>query len=83
MLVVTSLALLWLIILAIDGRAGEQITGAVRANVSTNGSALRQLTDSAEHVTRSAWEMSFLYGPLMTFGAVAAILLVVMNRSSK
>jgi hypothetical protein len=83
MLVATSLALLWLVILTIDGRAGEQITQAVKTNVSTNGSAMRQLTDSAEHVTRSAWEMSFVYGPLMTFAAVAAVLLVVMNRTTK
>ncbi len=44
---------------------------------------MTQFTDSAGHVTRSAWEMSFIYGPLMTFGAVAAILLVVMNRSDQ
>jgi hypothetical protein len=83
MLVATSLALLWLIILAIDARAGEHITQAVKTNVSTNGSAMRQLTDSAGHVTRSAWELSFIYGPLMTFAGVAAILLLVMNRSTK
>jgi hypothetical protein len=83
MLVATSLVLLWLIILAIDGRASAQIAGAVKTSVSTNGGAMRQISDSATHVTRSAWEMSYLYGPLMTFGAVAAILLVVMNRASK
>ena len=83
MLVATSLALLWLIILAIDGRAGEQITQAVTTNVSTNGSAMRQLRDSAGHVTRSAWEMSFIYGPLMTFAAVSAVLLLIMNRTTK
>jgi hypothetical protein len=83
MLVATSLVLLWLIILAIDGRASAQIASAMKTSVSTNGGAMRQLSDSATHVTRSAWEMSYLYGPLMTFGAVAAILLVVMNRASK
>ena len=83
MLVATSLALLWLIILAIDGRAAEQITQAVKTNVSTNGSAVRQLSNSAGHVTRSAWELTFVYGPLMTFAGVAAILLLVMNRSTK
>ena len=83
LLVATSLALLWLVILAIDERAAEQLTQAVKSNVSTNGNAMRQLTGSAGHVTRSAWELSFIYGPLMTFAAVSAVLLLIMNRTSK
>ena len=83
LLVATSLALLWLIILAIDGRAAEQLTQAVQTNVSSNGGAMRQLSNSAGHVTRSAWELTFIYGPLMTFAAVAAVLLLIMNRTTK
>lgn len=83
MFVATSLVLLWLIILAIDGRAGAQVVAAVRTSVATNGGAATQLTNTATHVTRSAWELSFIYGPLMTFAAIAAVLLLVMNRTTK
>jgi hypothetical protein len=83
LLVATSLVLLWLIILAIDARAGTQVVAAVKTGVATNGGVAAQLGDSASYVTRSAWELSFIYGPLMTFAAVAAVLLVVMNRATK
>jgi hypothetical protein len=42
-----------------------------------------ELTNTATHVTRSAWELSFIYGPLMTFAAVALVLVVVMTRTTK
>jgi hypothetical protein len=83
LLVATSLVLLWLIILAIDGRAGTQVAAAVKSGVATNGGVASQLSDSASYVTRSAWELSFIYGPLMTFAAIAAVLLFVMNRTTK
>ena len=82
-LAATSLVLLWLIILAIDGRAGAQVVAAVRTGVASNGGVATQLTDTATHVTRSAWELSFIYGPLMTFAAIAAVLLIVMNRTTR
>ena len=82
LLAATSLVLLWLIILAIDNRAAEQVTAAVKRSVATNGGVATQLTDTASHVTRSAWELSFIYGPLMTFGAVAAVLLFIMSRTT-
>lgn len=83
LLVATSLALLWLIILAIDARAGAQVVAAVKTGVATNGGVATELTNNARYVTRSAWELSFIYGPLMTFAAIAAVLLVVMNRTTK
>ena len=83
LLAATSLVLLWLIILAIDARAGEQVAHAVKTSVTSNGAVATQLTSTASHVTRSAWELSFIYGPLMTFAAVAVVLLVVMNRTTR
>jgi hypothetical protein len=83
LLAATSLVLLWLIILAIDRRAGAQVVDALRSSVATNGGVATQISDTASHVTRSAWELSFVYGPLMTFATVAAVLLVVMTRTSK
>jgi hypothetical protein len=83
MLIATSLVLLWLIILAIDERAGTQMLQAVQGGVSRNGGVATQLTNTATHVTRSAWELSFIYGPLMTFAAVALVLVVVMTRTTK
>ena len=82
MFVATSLVLLWLIILAIDGRAASQMAAAFRSNIAKNGGVAAQFSDSAGHVTRSVWELSYVYGPLMTFGAVAIVLVVVMTRTS-
>jgi hypothetical protein len=81
MFVAASLVLLWFIILAIDGRAGSQVAAAVKTGVASNGGVASQVTNTASHVTRSAWELSYVYGPLMTFGAVAAVLVVVMTRT--
>ena len=81
MFVATSLVLLWLIIVAIDGRAATQMAAAVKTGMATNGGVASQLSDTAGHVTRSVWELSFVYGPLMTFGAVAIVLVVVMTRT--
>ena len=83
LLVATSLVLLWLIILAIDGRAGAQVAAAMKTSVATNGGVAMQLSDTASHVSRSAWELSFIYGPLMTFAAVALVLVVVMKVTTK
>jgi hypothetical protein len=49
--------------------------------MATNGGVATQLGNSASHVSRSVWELSFVYGPLMTFGAVAIVLVVVMTRT--
>ena len=83
MLVATSLVLLWTIILAIDERAGTQVLQAVQSSVSRNGAAATEISNTATHITRSAWELSFIYGPLMTFAAVALVLVVVMTRTTK
>jgi len=83
MLVLTSLVLLWLIILAIDEHAGIEVVQAMKSGVSTNGAVAVGLSNTATHVTRSAWELSFIYGPLMTFAAVAVVLVVVMTRTTK
>ena len=40
---------------------------------------LRQLTQALDE---PVWELSFVYGPLMTFGAVAIVLVVVMTRTT-
>lgn len=81
MFVATSLVLLWLIILAIDGRAAGQMAAAVKTNIATNGGVATQFSNTASHVSRSVWELSYVYGPLMTFGAVAIVLVVVMTRT--
>ena len=81
MFVATSLVLLWLIIVAIDGRAATQMAAAVKTGMAANGGVASQLSNTAGHVTRSVWELSFVYGPLMTFGAVAIVLVVVMTRT--
>jgi hypothetical protein len=81
MFVATSLVLLWLIIVAIDGRAAGEVAAAVKTNVATNGGVATQFSNTAGHVTRSVKELSYVYGPLMTFGAVAIVLVVVMTRT--
>jgi hypothetical protein len=83
MLMATSLVLLWLIILAIDERAGTQMLQVVQGSVSRNGVMATEVTNTATHVTRTAWELSFIYGPLMTFAAVAIVLVVVMKATTK
>lgn len=81
MFVATSLVLLWLIIVAIDGRAATQMAAAVKTGMATNGGVATQFSNTAGHVTRSVVELSYVYGPLMTFGAVAIVLVVVMTRT--
>jgi hypothetical protein len=81
--VAISLVLLWFIILAIDERAGTQVLQAVQSGVSRNGAVAAEISNTATHVTRSAWELSFIYGPLMTFAAVALVLVAVMTRTTK
>lgn len=83
MFVATSLAVLWLIIVAIDDRAGELMVSAFRSGVSTNSGLAAQMSGNVSHVTRSVWELSFIYGPLMTFAAVALILVAVMTRTTR
>ncbi len=81
--VATSLVLLWLIILAIDERAGQQVAAAVTSGIARNGGVATQMTDTAGHVTRSVWELTFVYGPLMTFGLIAIVLVVILNRTTR
>ena len=83
MFAMTSLMLLWLIILMIDARAGAQLTAAVTTGMSTNGGLIAQFSNTVSHVTRSVWELSFIYGPLMTFGTIAIVLVIVMTRTSR
>lgn len=83
MFIATSLALLWLIILAIDERAGQQFAAAFKTGITDNGGMAMQIGKTASHVSRSAWELSFIYGPLMSFGLVAIVLVVVMNRTTR
>lgn len=83
MFVATSLVLVWLIIMAIDDRAGMLMMETVKSSISSNGVVATELTNTASHVTRSAWELSFVYGPLMTFAAIALVLVVVMTRTTR
>jgi hypothetical protein len=76
-----SLAALAIVVLLIDARAGEEATRFVKANAAASGGAAAQLQDGVTHVTRSAVELSYVYGPLMTFTIVAAVLLLVMVRT--
>ena len=80
--VATSLVLLWLIILAIDDRAGMLVMDAMKNGISNNGAVAAGFRDTATHVTRSVWELSFVYGPLMSFAAVALVLVAVMTRTT-
>lgn len=83
MFVATSLVLLWLIIMAIDDRAGMLMMETVKSGVSGNSVVATELTNTASHVTRTAWDLSFVYGPLMTFAAIALVLVVVMTRTTR
>ena len=83
MFAMTSLMLLWLIILMIDARAGAQLAAAVTRGMATNGGLVAQFSSTVSHVTRSVWEMSFIYGPLMTFGTIAIVLVIVMTRTTR
>ena len=83
MFVLTSLVMLWLIIVAIDDRAGMLMMETVKSGVSSNSAVATHLGSTASHVTRSAWELSYVYGPLMTFAAIALVLVVVMTRTTR
>ena len=81
--VATSLVLLWLIIMAIDDRAGVLVVESLRSSLVHNGAVANEFRNTATHVTRSVWELSFVYGPLMTFAAVALVLVAVMTRTTR
>ena len=83
LLAVTSLGVLWLIILMIDGNAGMHVARFFKTSASTNGGVAMQVSDNVSHVTRSVWELSYVYGPLMTFTVVGLVLVIVLTRSSK
>ena len=83
MFVATSLVLLWLIIMAIDDRAGLLVVDSLKTGMVHNGAVANEFRNTATHVTRSVWELSFVYGPLMTFAAVALVLLAVMTRTTR
>jgi hypothetical protein len=81
LLAAMSLTMLSLVILAIDARAGDQMARFVKTTVSANGGAAAQLHHGVSHAARSVSELSFVYGPLMTFTAVAFVLFVVLLRT--
>ena len=83
MFVATSLVLLWLIIMAIDDRAGVLVVDSLKTGIVHNGAVANEFRNTATHVTRSVWELSFVYGPLMTFAAVALVLVAVMTRTTR
>lgn len=68
------------IVMAIDSRSGEQLERLAHKGAA-NGGVVTQFGADITHVARSAWDLSYVYGPLMTFGAVAVVLLVAMTRS--
>lgn len=78
---VASLAALALIIVAIDRRAGDQMARFVATHVVGSGGAAIQLHNGVTHLTRSAWELSYVYGPLMTFTGIALVLVFFMVRT--
>ena len=81
LLAAMSLSMLCIVILAIDARAGDQMARFVTTTVSVNGGLAAQLHQSTSHAARSVSELSFVYGPLMTFTAVAAVLFFVLLRT--
>jgi len=81
--VATSLVLLWLIIMAIDDRAGVLVVDSLKTGLVHNGAVANEFRNTATHMTRSVWELSFVYGPLMTFAAVALVLVAVMTRTTR
>ena len=76
-----SIAALALVVLLIDARAGDEAARFVKANTTAGGGAAAQIQDGVAYVTRSTVELSYVYGPLMTFTVVAAVLLLVMVRT--
>ena len=76
----TSLMVLCAIIVTIDGRAGDQLARLVTKLAGSPGVAV-QLHDDVTHATRSAVELSHVYGPLMTFSGIALVLVLVMVRT--
>jgi hypothetical protein len=73
-----SLAVLCGIVLAIDAQGGNQVGRIMTKALASNGGAVASVHSSAMHVARSAWDLSYVYGPLMGFAAVALLLLLCM-----
>lgn len=77
----TSVAVLWAIIVTIDARAGDQLTRYLKTGISDSRGTAYQLQAGVSHASRSARELSFVYGPLMTFSGVAIVLVYLMIRT--
>lgn len=68
------------IVISIDSRAGDQLVRFASRNVAGQEGLALQLRENASLITRSAWDLSYVYGPLMTFTAVALVLLIFMLK---
>jgi hypothetical protein len=77
----TSLMVLCAIIVTIDGRAGDELARLATKHAADTGGVAVQLHDGVTHATRSAVELSHVYGPLMTFSGIALVLVLVMVRT--
>jgi hypothetical protein len=81
LLAAMSLAMLCVVVLAIDARAGDQMARFITTTASSNSGLAAQLHQNAAYAARSVSELSYVYGPLMTFSAVAAVLFLVLART--
>ena len=75
---ITSLAVLCAVLVLIDGQAGDQLGRVVTKSIATNGGVVAQVNGGVMYVARSAWDMSYVYGPLMAFAGVALALVLSM-----
>ena len=78
LIAVTSLAVLCTILLLIDGPAGDQLGRIMTKGVATNAGVVAQVHGGVTFVARSAWDLSYVYGPLMAFAGVALALVMSM-----
>ena len=78
LIAITSLSVLCAVLLLIDGQAGDQLGRVVAKGIATNGGVVAHVNGSVMYVARSAWDMSYVYGPLMAFAGVALALVLSM-----
>jgi hypothetical protein len=78
LIAIISLAVLCAVLLMIDGQAGDQLGRVVTKGIATNGGVVAQVHGGVLFVARSAWDLSYVYGPLMAFAGVALALVVSM-----
>lgn len=80
LIAVASVTLVLALVVAIDGRAGDHLARAVRSSAPAHGQVAVQFREDTMTLVRSAWDLSRMHAPLMTFAAVGAVLVIFMIR---